>query len=136
MVRYMNTSFEVLSIDDDGKYREPAELDTDGIESVVVQEKGGEWTGDDEDDKCDEILVRAYPQSGRTHQIRLHCQYLGIPIRGDVKYGGVHEWRGVACDGHALHAESLSFKHPITGEYVRFCAPAPVWVDEIYRATS
>ncbi|KAG6751511.1 hypothetical protein POTOM_043700 [Populus tomentosa] len=47
----------------------------------------------DTDAKKDEILVRAFPRSGRTHQIRLHCQYLGIPIRGDVKYEGVCEWK-------------------------------------------
>lgn len=130
MVRDMTTSFEVLSINGKGMCREPAELDFNEIETIVVQEKGADLSGDAE------ILVRAYPQSGRTHQIRLHCQHLGIPIRGDVKYGGVHEWRGLICDGHTLHAESLSFKHPVTSEYVQCHAPAPCWVDEVCGDTS
>ncbi|KAK9121640.1 hypothetical protein Syun_019257 [Stephania yunnanensis] len=66
-------------------------------------------------DERDEVLIRAYPKTGRKHLIRLHFQYLGIPIRGDVKYEGVHEWGGRTFDGHSLHAETLVFTHPITG---------------------
>lgn len=128
----MTTSFEVLSINNKGKYREPADIDTDELESIVVEGKGEELDREGED----VILVRAYPKSGRTHQIRLHCQYLGIPIRGDVKYCGVYEWKGMACDGHALHAESLSFVHPITGEFVQLYAPAPYWVEEYFGDVS
>ncbi|ONK78734.1 uncharacterized protein A4U43_C02F21870 [Asparagus officinalis] len=131
-VRDMTTSFEVLSINNKGKYREPADMDTDEFESIVVEGKGEELDREGED----VILVRAYPKSGRTHQIRLHCQYLGIPIRGDVKYCGVREWEGMACDGHALHAESLSFAHPITGEFVQLCAPVPLWVEESFGDVS
>ncbi|KAK6119043.1 hypothetical protein DH2020_047219 [Rehmannia glutinosa] len=79
-----------------------------GEKLIVVEEKSEIYT-----EKA-EVLVRAYPRSGRTHQIRLHCQYLGIPIRGDVKYEGVYEWKDRIYEGHELHAESLSFEHPIT----------------------
>ncbi|KAL5223553.1 hypothetical protein ABZP36_010192 [Zizania latifolia] len=129
VVRDMSTTFEVLGINGKGRFREPSTLDTDEIESVTVQEKSAALTSND-DVENSMILVRAYPQSGRTHQIRLHCQYLGFPIKGDVKYGGVIEWKGVDCDGHALHAESLSFEHPVTGLPVTFRSPLPSWVNE------
>ncbi|KAL6847390.1 hypothetical protein ACP4OV_023243 [Aristida adscensionis] len=128
-VRDMCTKFEVLGINGKGQFREPYSFDTDEIESIIVQGKASDQTSKD-DVKNHMILVRAYPQSGRTHQIRLHCQHLGFPIRGDVKYGGVIEWNGVECDGHALHAESLSFVHPITGLPVTFRSPLPSWANE------
>lgn len=130
MVKHMVTSFEVLPINGQEKFREPTEPEAREAESIIVQEKGIERCRND-DMKTDEILVRAYPQSGRTHQIRLHCQYLGIPIKGDVKYGGVLEWKGISCDAHALHAESLSLQHPVTGLLVQFQAPLPLWANEI-----
>ncbi|XP_078438681.1 pseudouridine synthase family protein [Wolffia australiana] len=74
-----------------------------------------------------EILVRAWPETGRTHQIRLHCQFLGMPIVGDVKYGGVSERNGTECEFHALHAESLEFEHPVTGVPLRLRSPLPLW---------
>jgi 23S rRNA-/tRNA-specific pseudouridylate synthase len=121
-VKDMETSFEVLSINGQGSFREPSEFNSDK-NILVVEEKAVI----DTDAKKDEILVRAFPQSGRTHQIRLHCQYLGIPIRGDVKYEGVCEWKGRTYDGHELHAESLSLEHPVTGQPLMFRAPLPVW---------
>ncbi|WCJ43039.1 hypothetical protein M5689_023805 [Euphorbia peplus] len=126
-VRYMETSFEVLSIIGQQSFRElpESEFEKDG-NFIVVEEKA--LILNDADSKKDEILVRAVPRSGRTHQIRLHCQYLGISIRGDVKYEGVYEWKGNVFDGHELHAESLSFEHPVTGLPIMFSAPLPSWV--------
>ncbi|PKA47687.1 RNA pseudouridine synthase 1 [Apostasia shenzhenica] len=124
-VKHMATAFEVLSINRQGNFRVLNMLNMDELQSLVVQQSRGESEGG-----TDEVLVRAFPESGRTHQVRLHCQYLWLPIRGDVKYGGVHEWKGMDCDFHALHAESLSFEHPITGAYVSFHAPLPSWVIE------
>ncbi|KAF5746706.1 RNA pseudouridine synthase 1-like [Tripterygium wilfordii] len=123
IVRDMETSFEVLSVNGQGRYKEIMEFTKDE-ENVILVERKAVIDGDA---KKDEILVRAFPRSGRTHQIRLHCQYLGNSIRGDVKYEGVYEWRGRIYDGHELHAESLSFEHPITGLPVMFQAPLPLW---------
>ncbi|KAJ9185993.1 hypothetical protein P3X46_005555 [Hevea brasiliensis] len=125
IVRDMETSFELLSVNGQGNFKELSEFEKDE-NIIVVEEKAVK----DADGKKDEILVRAFPQSGRTHQIRLHCQYLGISIRGDVKYEGVYEWNEKIYDGHELHAESLSFEHPITGLPVKFCAPPPSWAKE------
>ena len=65
------------------------------------------------------ILLR--PHTGRTHQLRVHCAHqegLGVPILGDALYG--HR-----ADRLYLHAETLSFIHPKTGERLTFTAPAP-----------
>ncbi|KAF8088690.1 hypothetical protein N665_0532s0050 [Sinapis alba] len=115
-VRDMETTFEVVSVN--GQNPEPSES-----ESVIVVQGEPELrcVGDDV------VVVRAFPQSGRTHQIRLHCQYLGIPIRGDVKYHGMYEWRGRTSEGHELHAESLSLDHPVTGDPLVIQAPLPCW---------
>ncbi|XP_050225129.1 RNA pseudouridine synthase 1 isoform X2 [Mercurialis annua] len=128
-VKDMETSFEVLSVNGQGSFRELPKFDKD--ESIIVVE---EKAVKDVDTSMVEILVRAFPRSGRTHQIRLHCQYLGISIRGDVKYEGVYEWKGKVYDGHDLHAESLSFEHPITGAPVMFCAPLPSWAVQVSQS--
>jgi 23S rRNA-/tRNA-specific pseudouridylate synthase len=80
--------------------------------------------------ESDEVVIRALPVTGRTHQIRLHCQFVGLPLRGDVKYGGPHSLDGVRYDRHALHAESLSFTHPFTSEKMTFVAPLPGWASD------
>eukprot|EP00257_Ricinus_communis_P001873 XP_002512503.2 RNA pseudouridine synthase 1 [Ricinus communis] len=121
-VKDMETSFELLSVNGQGSFKELSEFEKDE-NILVVEEKAAK----NADVKKVEILVRAFPQSGRTHQIRLHCQYLGISIRGDVKYEGVYEWEGRTYDGHELHAETLSFEHPVTGVPVMLRAPLPSW---------
>ncbi|KAF3336275.1 hypothetical protein FCM35_KLT18861 [Carex littledalei] len=131
-VKHMETDFQVLSINGTGNFLNTGTTDSE-VKSIVVRDK----MSFSENEICirDEVLMRAYPKSGRTHQIRLHCQYLGLPIRGDVKYGGVCEWNGIDCDFHALHAESLSFNHPITEMPLNFKAPLPSWVQELVPET-
>lgn len=123
VVRDMATVFEVLSINRQCCTKASSELEKVKERFMVVEEKSLSDFGE----RKDEIVVRAYPRSGRTHQIRLHCQYLGISIRGDVKYEGVYEWKGKVYDHHELHAESLSFEHPVTGLPIVIHAPLPLW---------
>ncbi|GMH07724.1 hypothetical protein Nepgr_009564 [Nepenthes gracilis] len=125
-VRNMETAFEVLSVNGEGDFRKASEGEENEDETIVVEEKSSRAM----DYMKDEILVRAFPRSGRTHQIRLHCQYLGMPIKGDVKYEGVPEWKGKICDGHELHAETLSFEHPVTGLSMMIEAPLPLWASK------
>ncbi len=61
-------------------------------------------------------------ETGRTHQIRVHMKHLGHPVAGDPLYGGV-TLSGI--DGQCLHAKTLRFSHPITGEALTFRAPLP-----------
>lgn len=83
--------------------------------------------------------IRLKLGTGRTHQIRVHLSRVGHPVLGDPLYGGRRAGFGemsgrdaalakralAAIDRQALHAERLSFAHPVTGETMTFEAPPP-----------
>jgi 23S rRNA pseudouridine1911/1915/1917 synthase len=60
--------------------------------------------------------------TGRTHQIRVHMSYIGHPIGGDLTYGYTGDF---VFPRVMLHAESIAFAHPVTGEHLSFRAPLP-----------
>ncbi len=62
-------------------------------------------------------------ETGRTHQIRVHMAYLGHPVAGDTVYGPARQPSGL--DGQCLHAKTIGFRHPITGQYLEFTSPLP-----------
>ena len=66
--------------------------------------------------------VRLFPLTGRSHQLRVHLASLGHPILGDELYAGEHAER---AERLLLHAETLSFPHPMTGEPVNLRVDAP-----------
>ena len=68
-------------------------------------------------------IVRCRLRTGRTHQIRVHMEYLGYPLVGDPKYSPMKT--PFAIKGQALHSQTLEFTHPRTGERLRFEAPLP-----------
>ncbi|MFM7322733.1 MAG: RluA family pseudouridine synthase [Armatimonadota bacterium] len=77
-------------------------------------------------------------QTGRTHQIRVHCKFAGIPVVGDPVYGGERksgdteiDRRVAALGGQALHASRLVFRHPRTGEEMAFESPPPAPIREL-----
>ncbi|MCC7301379.1 MAG: RluA family pseudouridine synthase [Bacteroidia bacterium] len=84
-------------------------------------------------------LVECKLETGRTHQIRVHMKYIGHPVFNDTEYGGDQILKGTTftkykqfiqnCFGimprHALHARTLSFKHPRTKKELHFEAPLP-----------
>ena len=84
-------------------------------------------------------LIECQLETGRTHQIRVHMKQLGHPLFNDEKYKGDNIIKGTVhakyrqfvhntfkvCPRQALHAKVLGFKHPRTGEYMRFETELP-----------
>jgi len=84
-------------------------------------------------------LVEAALHTGRTHQIRVHFQFLGFPLVGDLTYGQrqnrrLEELVGFAAPRVMLHAYQLGFIHPRTGKRVHFEAPLPTDFQDLLRA--
>lgn len=75
----------------------------------------------------DYTLVELALETGRTHQIRVHMAYIGHPVAGDEAYGPRKTLKG---HGQFLHAQTLGFTHPRTGELVEFTAEAPAIFQE------
>ncbi len=69
-------------------------------------------------------LLEVYPQTGRTHQIRVHMSHLGYPILGDNTYNKSQGIKGL-INRQALHAEKIRFKHPHSAKMVEFKAKMP-----------
>ena len=67
-------------------------------------------------------LIECVLETGRTHQIRVHLNYIGFPIVGDSKYG---KRKTDTTYGQFLHAKTLGFDHPTTGEYMEFDSELP-----------
>ena len=65
--------------------------------------------------------IRLRLETGRTHQIRVHCSHMGHPILGDDVYGRPYK----GCVGQCLHAIRLGFIHPDTGEYLELTSRLP-----------
>ena len=84
----------------------------DAVTDYEVLERFGKYT-----------LVRCKLRTGRTHQIRVHMEYLGYPLVGDPKYSPMKT--PFAIKGQALHSHTLEFTHPRTGERLKFEAPLP-----------
>ncbi len=86
-------------------------------------------------------LLEIFPQTGRTHQIRVHLSSTGHPLLGDPLYGRkgrpgtIHDPVLRECvkrmNRQALHAKRLEFTHPRTGERVQFVSPIPQDMKEV-----
>ena len=74
-------------------------------------------------------LVRFRLETGRTHQIRVHCRYLGHPVTGDPVYGSKKQKFNL--NGQLLHACRLTLTHPRTGKRMTFEASLPVYFEEV-----
>ena len=67
--------------------------------------------------------IRCKLETGRTHQIRVHMAHIGHPLLGDMVYGAGKSEKGL--EGQCLHARTLKFIHPRTGEHVELTSPLP-----------
>ncbi|THF60870.1 RluA family pseudouridine synthase [Pseudothauera rhizosphaerae] len=73
-------------------------------------------------------LLEVELKTGRTHQIRVHLTHLGFPLAGDDKYGDFalnKQLEGEGLKRMFLHAASLRFRHPLTGEEIALSSPLP-----------
>lgn len=70
----------------------------------------------------DSSLLKIRTETGRTHQIRVHCAYIGHPLVGDEMYGGTAT---ESIKRAALHCAEVSFTHPVNGAKLTFTAPLP-----------
>ncbi len=106
-----------------------------------VLERYGLWT-----------YIKCFPETGRTHQIRVHLAHLGHPVFGDPLYGGRNRQLGrlssaqrnlsaqglALCLGQFLHAHELDVPHPATKERMKLVAPLPEGLQkilEIFKST-
>ena len=93
------------------------------VTHVSVLERFGKYT-----------LIRARLETGRTHQIRVHMAYIHHPLAGDELYGPKKQTgsvAGVKVSGQLLHAGTLGFVHPATGEYMEFHSDLPEVFEEV-----
>ncbi|MBP3766539.1 MAG: RluA family pseudouridine synthase [Bacilli bacterium] len=67
-------------------------------------------------------LIELQLETGRTHQIRVHMNYIGHPVVNDPVYG---KRKIIDETGQCLHAAELGFSHPTTGEFMKFSCPLP-----------
>ena len=72
-------------------------------------------------------LLEVRLETGRTHQIRVHLEAVGLPIAGDPVYGDAG---ALGLERQFLHAHRLRFTHPFTGEEVDVASPLPADLDE------
>lgn len=77
----------------------------------------------------DYTLVQFELKTGRTHQIRVHAKFLGHPVVGDKTYG--YAKCRFNLSGQLLHAHTLMFTHPTTGEQLSFSAPIPPYFEKV-----
>lgn len=86
-------------------------------------------------EKADHIALQL--ETGRTHQIRVHMSSLGHPLLGDTVYGGGKSRFEVThaslLSGQCLHAKTISFVHPITGQFMKFDSALPEYFTECLR---
>lgn len=106
---------ETMIARDKNDRKKMAVVKEDGRNAVTeyeVVERFGKYT-----------IVKCKLMTGRTHQIRVHMEYLGYPLVGDPKYSP--QKTPFAINGQALHSLTLDFVHPRTGEQMHFEAPLP-----------
>lgn len=77
------------------------------------------------------MLIEIHLHTGRHHQIRCQLAHIGLPIRGDIKYGAQ---RTMPDGSICLHAYSLTMLHPVRREMMTFQTPLPTWARDFARS--
>jgi len=116
-----------IARDRDGRYKVTTRKDPAGQPARTrcrVVDRG--WIGK-KDQGLAFAVIEAIPETGRTHQIRLHLAHVGLPVLGDALYGGKASGFPRLC----LHAAELNIPHPATGKRITFQAPLPAPLDRL-----
>ena len=79
----------------------------------------------------DKTYLKARLETGRTHQIRVHCTYIGHPLLGDSLY--TNRKCEYQLQGQTLHAGYLGFVNPTSKEFIEFYSPLPEYFSHILR---
>jgi 23S rRNA pseudouridine1911/1915/1917 synthase len=114
---------------DDGRVdraigRHPKDRKRMSVRGTAMREAQTAWRVAQRFPKSQRAALHVFPETGRTHQIRVHLASVGLPIVGDTTYGR-SRGRGPDLDRPALHATTLGIQHPRTGAKMRFEAPLP-----------
>jgi 23S rRNA pseudouridine1911/1915/1917 synthase len=104
--------------------RHPKDRKRMSVRGVAMREAHTAWRVDRRFPRSRHAQLAVIPETGRTHQIRVHLASVGLPIVGDPVYGK-SRGRTQNLDRPALHAAQLGFAHPTTNEMMRFEAPVP-----------
>ena len=93
----------------------------DAVTHYKVLERFGDYT-----------YIQCELETGRTHQIRVHMKSIGHPILGDDVYGPA-KCPVPGLEGQTLHAMTIGFLHPTTGNYMEFEAPLPDYFEQLLK---
>ncbi|MDR0940712.1 MAG: RluA family pseudouridine synthase [Bacteroidales bacterium] len=120
------------------------------IRAMVSEDDGGKWSLTHYkvlEELSYVSVVECKLETGRTHQIRVHFKSIGHPLFNDETYGGNQILRGTTfnrykqfvatcfdtCPRQALHAKTLGFKHPVSGEFMQFDSKIPTDMQELMQ---
>ena len=117
------TAFVMGKISDIGTINAPIALSDNSkiVRTVTPHGKPAITHFEPMEQKENFTILKLNLETGRTHQIRCHMSYIGHPLLGDDLYGGSLEF----INRHALHCGYVSFKHPITNEFLELTADLP-----------
>jgi 23S rRNA pseudouridine1911/1915/1917 synthase len=104
--------------------RHPKERKRMSVRGTAAREAQTVWRVARRFPKSQRAALDIFPETGRTHQIRVHLASIGLPIVGDTVYGRSRH-QGADLERPALHAAALGFVHPRSGKSMRFTAPLP-----------
>lgn len=126
MLKRYHAIISGIPLEDNGIIEQPLRCDWERRPLQIVDHEKGKYAitrWKTIEKRAESTRVFLYPKTGRSHQLRVHMQWIGHPIAGDRFYAD--EKALALSERLMLHAEELSFTHPYTHESLSFLAEAP-----------